>query len=68
MLQAMTVLAHMVEHLSDSDELNSCINIVLPSVVPMMGEQDVDIRTGSASTIRSSRSKRKCLTDVNSTV
>ena len=47
----MTVLAHMVEHLSESDELNSCINIVLPSVVPMLGEQDVDIRSGSASTI-----------------
>ena len=47
----MTVLAHMVEHLSDSDELNSCIKTVLPSVVPMLGDQDVDIRAGSASTI-----------------
>ena len=51
-LQAMTVLSHMVQHLSDSDELSFCINIVLSSVVPMLGEQDVDIRAGSASTTR----------------
>ena len=46
------MLSNLVQHLSDSDELSSCINTVLPSVVPKLGEEDVDISGAASSTIK----------------